>query len=103
MNPPSGWTNPIRVSAGQMQAGISAADLLPSRGDLMRVRLDQQRLLRRSQIARHTPIQVTVDGVIWDGHHAVRVAAEEGARVDVLVLSVAVAWSGKTTLQLPVR
>ena len=30
-------------------------------------------------------IQVTRDGVIVDGHHMVRAAAEEGVRVDVIV------------------
>lgn len=103
MNPPPGWSNPIRVSAGQVQAGIDAIALLPSRGDLLRFQLDHQRLLRRSQIARYTPIKVTVDGIIWDGHHAVRVAAEEGTQVDVLVVLDVAAWSGKTILQLPVR
>jgi hypothetical protein len=103
MNPPPGWTNPIRVSPGQMQAGIDAVSLLPSRSDLTRVRLNAQRILRRSRIARYTPIKVTVDGVIWDGHHAVRVAAEEGAQVEVLIVTVVEAWSGLTILQLPVR
>ena len=103
MNPPSGWVNPIQVSVGQMQSGITALSLLPSRGDLSQVRLDHQRMLRRTRIARHTPIQVTVAGVIWDGHHAVRVAAEEGHTVEVLVVRVVEAWSGLTILQLPVR
>jgi hypothetical protein len=29
---------------------------------------------------------VTFDGVIYDGHHAVRAAAEQGALVDVVVV-----------------
>ena len=103
MNLPPGWVNPIQVVPGQVQMGIEAASLLPSRTDLSRHRLDAQRLLYRSQTDRHTAIQVTVDGVIWDGHHAVRVAAEDNAFVDVLVVSVIEAWSGLSILQLPVR
>ena len=36
---------------------------------------------------RNTPIEVTLDGVIWDGHHA-RIAAETGMLVKVKVLTV---------------
>ncbi len=103
MDPPPGWVNPIRVASGQMQAGIDANVLLPSRRDLSRARLDSQRQLHQSQTVRHTPIQVTLGGVIWDGHHAVRVAAEEEAAIDVFVVSIVEAWSGLSILQLPVR
>jgi hypothetical protein len=46
---------------------------------------------------------VTTEGVIWDGHHAVRVAAENGETVDVRVVALLESPSGLTILQLPVR
>ena len=103
MSSPPGWNNSIRVLLGQSQAGIDARSLLPSRSGLSKARLDQQRLLRQSHTARSTPIQATVDGVIWDGHHAVRAAAEASDQVDVLVVAIVEAWSGMTIVQLPVR
>ena len=103
MSAPPGWRNPIAAFLGQVQQGVDAAQLPPSRGDLSRLRLAQQQQLYQSKTARHTPIQVTTDGVIWDGHHAVRVAAEQGAMVDLLVVPAVVPPSGLTILQLPVR
>ena len=100
---PPGWLNPIHASAGQMQFGVDATVLLPSRCDLEQDRLDNQRMLRNSNTARLTPIQVGPDGVIWDGHHAVRVAAESGDTVDVQVVAWSDPWSNLTILQLPVR
>lgn len=103
MSWPAGWQNPIRAPAGQIQRAVDARLLLPSRGDLIQLRLDFQRRLRQTGLPRSTPIQVTTQGVIWDGHHAVRAAAESGESVDVLVIgSLVPAW-GLTILQLPVR
>ena len=103
MNAPPGWRNPITVLSGQVQQGVDAAQLLPSRRELSRIRLAKQQQLFQSQTPRHTPIQVSTDGVIWDGHHAVRVAAKQGATVDVLVVPGVIPPSGLTILQLPVR
>jgi hypothetical protein len=77
--------------------------LLPSRLDLVRERLDFQRQLLQAGRPRRTPIQVTAEGVIWDGHHGARAAAERGLKVDVLVVAQQVPPSGLTLLQLPVR
>src|SRR5262245_24961004 len=99
---PPGWTNPIVVLVGQVQGGVDPVRLLPARGDLLQWRLDQQIALLDSAITRHTPIQVTAEGVIWDGHHGVRAAAEKGLTVDVLVVSELVEPSGVTILSLPV-
>jgi hypothetical protein len=66
-------------------------------------RLEFQRALTQPGKVRLTPIQVTQDGVIWDGHHAVRVAAEEGRTVDVLIIGQTVPPSGLAILALPVR
>jgi hypothetical protein len=60
-------------------------------------------MLRQTQTSRSTPIKVGVNGVIWDGHHAVRAAAENGEAVDVLIVADSDLWSGLTMLQLPVR
>jgi hypothetical protein len=76
--------------------------LLPSRSDLIRRRLDFQRQLLRHGTPRLTPIQVTTDGVIFDGHHAVRAAAEEGRLVDVTVIGFPVPATADSILDLPV-
>lgn len=103
MSLPPGGQNPIVVPPGQIQIGVDARLLLPSRSDLIQLRLDFQRGLRQTGRQRLTPIQVTTEGVIWDGHHTVRAAAEGGETVDVLIVASLVQASGLTILQLPVR
>jgi hypothetical protein len=103
MNPPAGWRNPITETPGRVQKGVDAAQLLASRTDLDPSRLARQRALIQAGTPRLTPIQATTDGVIWDGHHAVRAAAERGETVDVLVVAALVPPTGLTILQLPVR
>ncbi len=103
MTPPPGWRNPIAAVPGQVQRGVDPSLLLPSRSDLAAPRLALQRGLIRAGVPRHTPLQVTPAGVIWDGHHAIRIAAEDGRTVEVLVVAVTLAPSGLTILQLPVR
>jgi hypothetical protein len=48
-------------------------------------------------------IRVTRDGVIYDGHHCARAAAEAGRVTDVLVIGQQVPASGLSLLGLPVR
>lgn len=103
MTPPAGWRNPIMVSPGQVQIGVDPCALLPSRTDLQRWRLDEQRALSQGGLQRDTPLKVTVDGVIGDGHHAIRVAAEDGRLVNVLGISLSQAACGRLILDLPVR
>jgi hypothetical protein len=103
MSAPAGWQNPIRVSAGQTQANVDPRMLLPSRPDLVKARLDFQRLLLRSAQKRFTPIQVTLQGVIFDGHHAGRAAAEEGSFVEVFVVDQKVLPSAPSIFSLSVR
>jgi hypothetical protein len=100
---PPDWQNPITAAPGQVQTGVDPAHLLPSRGDLVRSRLENQRRLLLSGTARFSPIQVTAGGVIFDGHHMVRAAAEEGKLVDVRVVGVAQPPAGDMILDLPVR
>jgi hypothetical protein len=66
------------------------------------MRLDHQRRLRNTGQQRWTPIQVTPEGVIFDSHHAVRVAAEGGLTVDVVVVPLSVSATAGSTLDLPV-
>jgi hypothetical protein len=82
---------------------VDASSLVPSRRDLEQARLDVQAALRRAGTPRSTPILVTIEGVIWDGHHAVRLAAENGETIDVRVVALLESPSGLTILQLPVR
>jgi hypothetical protein len=46
---------------------------------------------------------VTHDGVIWDGHHAVRAAAEEGRTIEVLVIDLTAKAAAASILSLSVR
>ena len=100
---PPAWQSPITARPGQVQVGVDACSLLPSRSDLEQARLDVQAALRQSGTPRSTAILVTIEGVIWDGHHAARLAAENGATVDVRVVALLESPSGLTILQLPVR
>jgi hypothetical protein len=74
---------------------------LPSRSDLLRGRLALQKQLLRSGTPRRTPVQVTTDGVIFDGHHAARAAAEDGKLIDVLVIDFPLSPTADSILDLP--
>jgi hypothetical protein len=103
MSFPAGWITPITVPPGQTQSGVDPKAILPSRHGLPRARLEAQRALLLAGTPRLTPIQVTPDGVIWDGHHAVRAAGEEGRTVEVRVVRITVPPTAASILQLPVR
>lgn len=103
MGASAGWQNPITAPPGQVQHGVDPTSLRPARSDLIRARVEFQRSLLRSGRPRHTPIQVSPDGVIIDGHHAVRAAAEEGRTVDVLVSGLVAPGKNCTILELAVR
>jgi hypothetical protein len=98
-----GWQNPITSAPGQTQSGIDPLLLLPSRKDLVKTRLTTQHLLLSAGQDRSTPIEVTIDGVIWDGHHGVRAAAERGVSVTVLVVNGKASPTFPTIMDLPVR
>lgn len=102
MTAPVGWQNPIHVAPGHSQAGVNPLFLLPSRKDLATLRLDMQRALLDAGSERYTPIQVTPDAVIWDGHHAVRVAAEKGIDVTVHVVQQKLKPSASSIMDLKV-
>src|SRR5262249_13703037 len=69
---------------------------------LSQVRLDMQQALLDAGIQRTTPVEVTPDGVIWDGHHAVRIAAEKGLAISVKCVNVKVNPTAASILLLPV-
>ncbi len=94
--------NPITVPPGQLQANVDPLLLLPSRSDLSRIRLDMQQALLDAGAERSTPIEVTPEGVIWDGHHAIRIAAEKGLLVTVKVVNVKVNPTASSIMDLPV-
>ena len=97
------WTNPIDVNFGQIQYSLDPHHLLPSRSDLTRGRLEFQRKLLRSGQPRFLMIQVTEEGVIVDGHHAFRAAAEEGLLIDVTVCRLPAEKKSDSILNLEVR
>jgi hypothetical protein len=102
MSLPVNRQNPITVLPGDMQANVNPLLLLPSRLDLSQFRLDVQQSLLDAGTERCTPIEVTPDGVIWDGHHAVRIAAEKRMLVTVKVVSVKVNPTASSIRDLPV-
>lgn len=101
--PPPGWTNPFTVAAGEMQSGVDPRRLLPSRVDLIQERLRVQRELFDGGRPRATPIVVTTEAVIFDGHHFIRIAAEAEGFVDVKVVKFPVSARADSILDLPVR
>jgi hypothetical protein len=102
MRIPPNWVNPIVALPGQLQHGVDPLRLLPSRSDLFRVRLDFQGALLDPGTRRHTEIEVTADGIIWDGHHAIRAAAERGINVTVKVVNVKESASAASIMDLNV-
>jgi hypothetical protein len=103
MEPAADWVNPITAKPGDSQHDVDPSRLRPSRQDLVRVRLEAQRALLLANHVRATPILVTIDGVIFDGHHAVRAAAEENRLVNLLVTPLSIAASAASIIDLPVR
>jgi len=103
MSLPDDWQNPISAVPGQTQQYVDSALLRPGRRDLVRSRLEYQRGLIKGGQARFTPIQVSREGVIIDGHHYVRAATEERRMIEVLVTSLSVAAIADSILDLPLR
>ena len=103
MSPPDDWQNPINAVPGQTQQDVDPARLRPGRTDLVRSRLEYQHKLIKSGRVRFTPIQVSREGVIIDGHHYVRAAAEERRMIEVLVTSLSAVALADSILDLPLR
>jgi len=100
---PPGLQNPISAAPGAVQTNVDPVHLRPSRTDLSASRLKLQHYLLGSGQHRHSLISVSEEGVIIDGHHAIRAAAEQGRNVDVFVSSLKVPAQSGTILDLPIR
>ena len=57
----------------------------------------------KNGIERNTLIQVTKDGVIYDGHHGVRAALEMGKYIDVEIVPQTIMPSNIPISKLPIR
>ena len=84
--PNSGQPFPANARPGQILGNIDPNTLQAGRVDLEAGRLAQQQQLIQQGITRNTPIEVTPGGVIWDGNHAARAAAQAGVPVTVKVI-----------------
>ena len=83
--------NPGRPFPGNAQPGETLTNIDPNtlqagRGDLVAGRLATQQQLIQQGTPRTTPIQITTDGVIWDGNHGARASAQAGVPVTVKVI-----------------
>jgi YD repeat-containing protein len=85
---------PKGTKPGQMVRNVDPVSLTAGRRDLVLSKLSGQRDLVRNGITRHHPIQVTSDGIIYEGNHGVRAAAEKGVSVDVEVVDMPVTAHG---------
>jgi hypothetical protein len=78
--------DPKQAVKGTVLSGIDPSTLLSNRDELEQSRIDRQRDLIRRGIPRQTMIQVNLDGVIIQGNHGARAAAEVGVAIDVEVI-----------------
>lgn len=78
--------DPKQAVKGTVLTGIDPATLQSNREELDQSRIDTQRDLIRRGIRRQTLIQVNLDGVIIQGNHGARAAAEAGVAIDVEVI-----------------
>jgi len=77
---------PTGAQPGQTLENIDPTTLQAGKQVLEQSRLDLQQSLMDQGITRTTPIRVQPDGVIWDGNHAARLAADAGVPVNVQVV-----------------
>ena len=78
--------NPITVKPGQMQECDPNMLRAGQQQVLRQGNLNDQLEFIKKGVDRYTPIEVTVDGVIVNGHHGVRAAAQLGRTVHVKVV-----------------
>jgi hypothetical protein len=100
---PENSINPINGMPGSIQNRVDPKMLRPGRRNLIAARLNFQRQLLVSGQTRFTPIIASREGVIIDGHHAVRAAAEQGRSIDVMISDLVVAAQGDSILELPLE
>ena len=98
------WTMQVFIpgtASGQIVADVDPDTLFAGRDSLENSRLIVQRELIERGIRRFTIIEVNRDGVVLNGNHGVRAAAEAGTAVSVLVRDLPLPSFGKL-LDLPV-
>jgi hypothetical protein len=97
--------NPITASPGQTQTVDPKSLLAGQRATLVQGRLDVQAKLQQQNIPRNGgPPVVYQNGVLYDGHHAVRAAADRGATITVKVMpGSGSSVTGKPVTELPVH
>jgi hypothetical protein len=78
--------DPTQARHGVVLRGIDPASLQSNRPELEQSRLEDQRHLIATGTPRHTLIQVNCEGIILQGNHGARAAAEAGIAIDVRVL-----------------
>ena len=100
--PNPGSQFPVGAPTGRTIPNIDPNSLQAGRGDLMTGRLARQQQLIEQGTPRITPIKVTPEGVIWDGNHGARAAAEAGVPVSVEVVPGPLLPKGPI-IRLPVR
>ncbi|MCE9553164.1 MAG: hypothetical protein K8T91_07270 [Planctomycetes bacterium] len=83
---PPGKPLPIGVVAGDIIEDVDARTLQASRLDLWSENIEIQESLIAAQISRDTLIQVTKNGIIWDGHHGAAAAARRGLSITVEIV-----------------
>jgi len=79
---------PTGVAVGDIIEDVDARTLQASRVDLWSENLELQEALIASRISRNTLIQVTKNGIIWDGHHGAAAAARKGLSITVEIVDV---------------
>ena len=78
--------DPAQAKHGIVLRGIDPATLQANRAELVEWRAKDQRQLIATGTARHTLIQVNCQGIILQGNHGARAAAEAGVAIDVQVV-----------------
>ena len=74
------------ASPGVVLKDVDPSTLLSNRQELEKSRLDVQRQLIRAGTKRFSMIQVNRDGVIIQGNHGARAAAESGIPIEVEIV-----------------
>jgi hypothetical protein len=77
--------DPRNAQSGAILYDIDPASLQANRPELERSRLETQRQLIAAGIRRYSMIQVNCVGVVLNGNHGARAAAEVGVAIDVFV------------------
>jgi hypothetical protein len=78
--------DPSLAKHGIVLRGVDPATLFANKPELEESRLEDQRQLIATGTPRYTLIQVNRQGIILQGNHGARAAAEAGVAIDVRVL-----------------